>query len=236
MTDEEIVRGLFWSPGGRPAPMWYRVGTNDWNTLSSCMTEDEYGMRGMDDVDTLVDVGGYLGGLGIGWALDHRGSRVWIVEPLPANVELIERNVAENEVGDRVTVVPRAVGRPGQTQTTIRWGFGDDENGRHHRYVGNSTLSRHSKQHQKATVRTVDLPALVAMAGGHIDVLKVDCEGAEYDLFADGAEGVGRIVGEFHSGRQRLVDLLVREHAVHTTGTDHFGAFTAVPYRAEVAA
>ena len=225
----EPTQALWRTPGGRDATFWWRAGTNDWNTLCSCLNEDEYGLNGVEAA-TVVDIGGYLGGVGIGFAVDHPEARVWIVEPLTANVELIARNIEDNGLGDRVTLLHRAADRPGRKDTTVRWSFGDDETGRHHRFVGNSTLSDHSTVHESEPVSCIDLGSLVQLAGGRIDLLKIDCEGAEYDILsdADALSHVGIIRGEYHDGRDRLQRLLEATHVVTATGTDHFGGFSAV--------
>lgn len=213
--------------------MLWRDGTNDWNTLTACMTEDEYAMRDRRGARTMVDVGGYLGGVGIGYALDNREARVWVVEPLPANCDLIRANIELNEVGDRVTLVEAAADRPGRRRTKVLWDFSDTESGQHHRFVGNSSLAAGSVSRRSADVACVSLPALVAMAGGRIDLLKVDCEGGEYALFEGSAEGVGDIVGEQHGGFARLETLLRGTHDVTNDGHADFGGFHAVRRQSE---
>lgn len=233
MTDEQPV-ALFRTPRGAGAQMAYRLDTNDWNTLVSCLNEDEYGLAALtfDPGAVLVDVGAYAGGICIGLALDNPGVHVIAVEPLPANVELIADNIARNALGERITLLPMAVAAPGTRRTTIRWAFDETESGRHHRYVGNSTLAP-AEGAQHALVDCVTLTDLVVLAGGLIDLLKVDCEGGEYPLFADAAAlpGVGAIVGEYHDGWQRLVDLLDATHIATQVGacTPSFGGFRAVP-------
>ncbi len=211
--------------------MSYRTGTNDFNTLFSCMTEDEYGLRDLElGTGSAVDIGAYAGGVAISLATDHPGARVIAVEPLTANVSLIRDNIARNGLDDRITVLPVAAGHPGQKEATIRWAFGDDESGIHHRFVGNSSLSEHSMQHEVETVDAIDLLGLVELAGGYIDLLKIDCEGAEYGILnSPSVKDCGRIVGEYHDGRDRLIALLAATHSVTTRGTDHFGEFTAMP-------
>lgn len=225
-----VEQATWRTPRGNAAEMAWRPGTNDWNTLCSCMTEDEYGLAAMSDVGTMVDVGGYLGGVGIGWAIDHPSDRVWIVEPLADNAALIRSNVERNTVGSRVTLVEAAANAPGIPSTRVLWDFGDDESGRHHRYVGNASIATHSERHQSAEVGCVDLAGLVQMAGGHIDFMKIDCEGGEYALFQSPATEVGTIVGEFHKGFSPLQALLEGTHVVTiTSGSEQFGGFKAVP-------
>lgn len=232
---DEFLTALFRTPRGSSAQMAYRPETNDWNTLVSCMTEDEYGLAGMTfgPGSVLVDVGAYAGGVTIALALDNPDARLIAVEPLPANVELIADNVQRNALYERVLLLPVAVAAPGTRKTTIRWAFDDTDSGRHHRFVGNSTLATDTETSQHALVDCVTLSDLVALAGGTIHLLKVDCEGGEYALFedADGLSCVREIRGEYHDGWYRLVDLLGATHVVTQMGacTDHFGGFRAVP-------
>lgn len=224
----------FRTPRGASASMSWRPGTNDWNTLVSCITEDEYGLASvhLSAGQVAVDVGAYAGGVSIALAIDNPDSRVLAVEPLPPNVDLIAENIGRNGLGERVTLLPMAVVKPGVARTTIRWAFDDTESGRHHRYVGNSSLAPAGLA-QTALVDGVTLGALVAMGNGRIDFLKVDCEGGEYDLFADAdaLRSVGDIRGEYHDGWDRLVRLLEATHVVTQMGacTDTFGGFRAVP-------
>lgn len=231
---DELLTGLFRTPRGSSAQMAYRAGTNDYNTLNACMTEDEYGLAAttLGPGTVVVDVGAYAGGVSIGLALDNPDARVIAVEPLPANVALIRDNVARNRLEDHVTVLPCAVAAPGTTTAVIRWAFGDDESGRHHRFVGNSTLGTTSLVHESEEVAAISLGGLVELAGGFIHLLKVDCEGGEYPLFSDAAAlaSVGAMVGEYHDGWDRLVALLEPTHVVtRRSGTDHLGEFSAVP-------
>ena len=230
---DELLTGLYRTPRGSSAQMAHRAGTNDHNTLFSCMTEDEYGLAAIHlaDGQVAVDVGAYAGGVAISLALDNPGARIIAVEPLTANVELITDNVRRNGLADRVLISHRAVAAPGLRTTTVRWAFSDDESGRHHRYVGNSTLSPSGGRRE--IVDCVSLSDLVEAAGGYIHLLKIDCEGGEYELLqdADALRSVGVMVGEYHDGWDRLVALLDATHVASQVGpsTDHFGGFRAVP-------
>lgn len=230
---DEVLTGLFRTPRGSSAEMAYRAGTNDYNTLNACMTEDEYGLASvhLGPGSVAVDVGSYAGGVAIGLALDNPDCDVIAVEPLTANVDLIRDNVHRNRLEGRILVLHRAVAAPGLRTTTIRWAFDATESGRHHRYVGNSTL--HARGGRSEVVDCVSLSDLVEAAGGFIHLLKVDCEGGEYELFADGKAlaWVGTIVGEYHAGDMRLRDLLEETHSmVRLSGDDNIGEFRAVPW------
>lgn len=208
--------------------MHVREGTADHNNVVSCMDEDEYALRDISlGAGVAVDVGAHIGGVTLALALDNPDARVIAVEPLSANVEVLRQNLADNDVTN-VTVLHAAATEPGKKKATVRWNFGPDEASQHHRFIGNAQVISVGKGEEE-TVDAVDLPGLLKLAGGHIDFMKLDCEGGEYALFAKGASGVGEIRGEYHDGWQALSDLLEPTHVLTRTGTDHFGGFRAVP-------
>lgn len=110
----ELTTGQYDTPHGRRLTMHYRTDTNDHNTLWASLNDDEYhlptGLAGF-----AVDVGGYLGSVGIALAADNRDLSVLIIEPVPPNVELIRRNIEANNLGHRVEVVQGAAGKGGES-------------------------------------------------------------------------------------------------------------------------
>jgi FkbM family methyltransferase len=210
-----VTQDEFRTPGGKPVWMAYRKFTNDWNTLHASLDEDEYGLpRGLSGFG--LDVGGYLGSVGIALALDNPDLEVTIVEPVPWNVTLIRRNLVLNGLEDAVKVIEGAVGfnRP------VRVGFAYTGSSaiEHHAYVGNSTLaSGEEYPHESVTYPPTRLEEF-----GHIAVLKIDCEGGEWDFLRGPVANVDLILGEWHpvhGYRQwMLLDLLADTHEVTFTG------------------
>lgn len=209
------------SPRGNYAVLQYRSDTSDLSTIGSTFwlwgkLHDEYGLRDVVTDGLLIDVGAHIGSVAIAFLLDNPKARAIAVEPLPENVEMIERNADSAGVRDRLTVMADAIGAK-----VIHYGFDD------HRYIGNIGGST---ANTGITVETVTLAELVATYGVP-DVIKVDCEGCEWPLFRERAiRDVPRIVGEFHSrGAEALVKALGKTHVV-TILTDGggFGTFRAV--------
>src|SRR5438552_2329150 len=185
------VNGVWQTPGGHPAYFTYRDHTNDWNTLSSTMN-DEYRIPVLSGV--AVDVGGYLGSVGIGLALDNPDLRVWIIEPVPPNGDLIEENIAANSVGDRVTLIRGAVGRG---SVDVGFAYRGNETVEHHQFVGNSNLAT-DEEHETVTYRAITLRTMLKTTGP-IDLMKIDTEGAEWDFLGSTAlPDVHTVVGEWH--------------------------------------
>jgi FkbM family methyltransferase len=214
--------GTFRTPGGRTATMHYRQETNDANTLTASLDQDEYGLpSGMSGV--AVDVGGYLGSVGIALALDNPEMRVVIIEPVPDNFELIIANAQANGVLGQVSVRQGAVGK-GHEPVEVWYRYQGSVSLDHHAFVGNSSLAYDNggeAQHETISYRATSLADLRDELG-HIDFLKIDCEGGEWAFFSDGAKGVGIIVGEAHAVRgyqgRDIVGLLADTHDVILSG------------------
>ncbi len=214
------------TPGGRAVRMTFRDDTSDWNTISSILTHDEYGLPRTPG--TFVDVGAHVGAWAVGVAVDNPGSTVLAIEPLPENADLIRRNAAQNDVA--VAVLESAAERDGPSVARIRYGATEGEFARQHEFIGGAVWQ------EDPTARVIDVMAVplsaVIREYGWVDVLKIDCEGCEW-AFLDSPylRWVRRIVGEYHPRGEgpfpaRLRALLEPTHDVDV-GEDDFGLFWA---------
>lgn len=227
----KVTSGTWQTPGGRSLTIFYREDTNDWNTVSATLTHDEYHLpRGMSG--HAVDVGGYLGTVGIALAADNPDLRVTIIEPVPPNAELIRRNIEANDLADRITLIEGAVSGD-KKRVTVWYGYRGNESAEHHAFVGNSTIAYDNGgklEHESITYKPVLLADLVP-----IDYLKIDCEGGEWSILTGDLSDIGTIVGEAHAVRghkgRDIVKLLERTHEVTLSGDDLDGTceFAAVP-------
>jgi FkbM family methyltransferase len=172
-----------------------RGGHSDIHTFRRVFLSDEYRLR-KGPWDTVLDLGGNIGCVALRVARQAR--RVIVYEPDPLNLAMLTRNLAGL---DNVLVVPEAVaGERGRRKLHVagsgRWGT-------------RSTLF-HDVQAQRLnaadTEVEVSVTTLDALFADHAiercDLLKIDVEGAEYEIF--GAAGkdtfarIERIVGEYH--------------------------------------
>ncbi len=229
----ELREHGFRTPHGHEARMTYRLGTNDWNTLWASLNEDEYqlptGLSG-----TAVDIGGYLGSVGIALALDNPALRVVIVEPVPPNAALIRTNITANALDERVSLIEGAAGAGGEP-VDVWYGYRGSEAAEHHAFVGNSTLAyeESTEAHDTAVYTGIGLAGLVADYGP-LAYLKIDCEGGEW-AFLDtlAVRDVETIVGEWHPVRGHIqghmAALLEVTHELTFSGpTEGPGGFRAV--------
>ncbi|WP_082582268.1 FkbM family methyltransferase [Aeromicrobium sp. Root236] len=138
-----------------------------------------------------VDIGGHIGCFSMAFARLHPQGRVQTFEASPTTYGFLSRNITGNGFAERVTVNNTAVSsKVGTLQ------FADN--------AGGSGLNGITAP---AGSTVIEIPcttvaAAFAQAGDRVDVVKIDTEGAEYDIVlgsepADWA-GVQRVVMEYH--------------------------------------
>ncbi len=187
-----VTRSVFRTPRGQTVSMKYREDTNDWNVLWSCLTEDEYSLKGLKLSGTALDIGAHIGGVTIALAFDNPELRVVAVEAVPPNVDLLRENVEMNGLADRVEVINAAAGKSG----LVKWAFeGSGDVGSHNAFVGNALLDLPVVEHQRTQLPTRSLASLV---GDGVEFVKIDCEGCEWDMLTPSLKKVARIHGEWH--------------------------------------
>lgn len=212
------------TPNGNPITFRWRQDSSDWNTINSCLTYDEYHLRGRK-ITQALDVGGYIGTVGVTIAVDNPGARVVIVEPVPPNWALIEANAEVNGVSDRVTVFHGSAGTTGETDTEVWFNHSGNPNLEVHSFIGNTSLAYDhggDMPHDSLTVPTLGLAALLDRYDLAPDYMKIDCEGGEW-AFLDTPDNIRLpyIIGEAHVVRghkgKDIVDLLPN-HDVEIVG------------------
>ena len=210
------------TPKGVKFSMNCREGTSDANICTLIALQDEYHLASFDFDHVAIDVGAHIGAVTVPLLIDNPELRVVAVEPVFENLIMLRKNIEENGVGDRATVLPIACGE--DEMVSIRHGW----KGRH-RHIGN--LDTGGKFDHADQVLSMPLSRIRSGIGSRpISLLKLDCEGCEWQVLADPAIAYcERIVGEFHDqsqkkGGEHVQHLLINSHAVSIDGW----TFTAV--------
>ena len=170
-------------------------------TLFVVLVREDYGR--IDPGITVVDIGANIGAFAL-YAAKKGAGQVLAYEPNGASFRCLEQNVLGNRLKSVIQAKRLAV--TGQAGRTVRFPAEASMYGR---------IAEAGRAGGLESVETTSLARIVESdAPQGIDLLKIDCEGAEYDILL-GAEAalahVREIRMEYHDGRPReLVELFRR--------------------------
>ncbi|MEZ4799085.1 MAG: FkbM family methyltransferase [Flavobacteriales bacterium] len=121
---------------------------------------------------TIVDIGGHFGYFSL-FALKNSGvdSKIYVFEPDPENFKVLSENIKNSKIISSNKGVSSFVGA-----TTLYLG-----NSTNHSIISDYALN--NPETKIITIQTVSLAYFMQQNGlSQIDFLKMDCEGAEYDI------------------------------------------------------
>ena len=142
-----------------------------------------------------MDIGGQIGTFSCRLAQVHPFATIATYEPSATSATFLRRNIEQNHFADRITVVEKALA------ANVGFAEFEDNDGgsglNHLVYNGGSTETRSTTR-----VETTTFDEAVAAGGAALDLVKMDCEGGEYDLVYASSPAnwasVQRLVIEYH--------------------------------------
>jgi FkbM family methyltransferase len=170
------------------AGQWVRLQTPDEESVAAelltCMLRNVYGLgHGLGEVGTIVGVGANLGFFLLAARAHYPHALIHGYEPNPRILPMLRANTAMADV----TVFAEAVGgRAGAAKLL------DDGPSNQAHVVAESANG--------LTVPQVTLETVVRRMGGTVDLLKLDCEGAEWEILQPGPwwKAVRNVRMEYH--------------------------------------
>ncbi|MEX0321201.1 MAG: FkbM family methyltransferase [Puniceicoccaceae bacterium] len=150
--------------------------------LRSIIYDDCYGLRSLrEEVNTIVDVGANIGLFSLAARDVFPKAEIFCYEPNPKIQSILRNNLGKLTVN----ISDEAVG--------IEDGMVEIDN------TGGSLFSK-TKSSRSGSIKKSAFRKIIERAGGRIDLLKLDCEGAEWELFEDteGFRKIQNIVMEYH--------------------------------------
>jgi len=163
------------------------------------LADDDYGLTEMAAECAgkrlnIVDIGAHVGSYTIAVCERLPAATVTAYEPAPSAFAYLARNVASNRLDQRVAIRREAVS--GSTGSVTLFEAGDAS------CLSSTVAARAPRGARRRTVPCVSLDEVMAQQRSDIDVLKIDCEGAEYEIVrsstAETWQRVRRVVMEFH--------------------------------------
>jgi FkbM family methyltransferase len=158
----------------------------------------------------VVDIGAHVGIVSMVIAKTF-GCQVYAYEPSPDNYRRLVANIEANGLAQNIHAYNMAV--TGDGRDVIISASPDNTGG-----CNIYSETGHS-------VESVTLEDIYNLVGGHIDLLKIDCEGAEFEVLqhTEDLERIGAIRGEFH-GPEALSLLKLVAECVPDTHVSILGA------------
>lgn len=141
----------------------------------------------------VMDIGAHIGTFALkAW---RAGAQVWAFEPEPENFGLLTRNIAQNGAWTVHAFQDAVTGTTGRA-TLYVWQKSPGNTGSYGMHYGAAFGA------PALEVNTVTLAEALLLLDGPCDLLKLDCEGSEYDILESATPAVlarvGRIVMEWH--------------------------------------
>lgn len=141
-------------------------GENTESDFIACFLRNSYGLRHeLGEVRSILDVGANVGFFSLAARSFYPGAIIHAYEPNPRVLPDLRVNTEDFNI----SVFPEAVGSEEGFVTILDEGPSDE------------ARTRKASESSQA-IRQVSLSAAIERMGGSLDLLKLDCEGAEWDI------------------------------------------------------
>jgi FkbM family methyltransferase len=131
----------------------------------TCFIRNDYGLRQrLAGVRTILDIGANIGFFSVAARSYYPQSLIHAYEPNPRVLPFLKTNTDDL----RIAIYPEAVG-------------GDD--GHVELFDSGASNQAQTVASEAGTIRQVSLQTAIDRLGGSVDLLKLDCEGAEWEMF-----------------------------------------------------
>jgi FkbM family methyltransferase len=181
-------------------PFSLRIGGSDSPTYEQVFLQHEYDFEAVTPPKVIVDAGANIGLAAICFASRFPDARIIAIEPEAGNFKLLQQNVAGYP---NVHAIQAALWNENSSVEIIDPGFGSwafmtQERPSSATTAGNGSLNKGALQ----SVRALTVATLMQEFGlKHIDILKIDIEGAEREVFEAAQpwiNQVGAMIVELH--------------------------------------
>lgn len=157
-----------------------RLGTTDVVAFKHVFIEDAYGISLARQPSIIVDAGANVGMSAVYFSLHYPAATIVAIEPEPTNFEVLTRNA---ELFPRIIPINAALwSHEGAARVY------DSGGGHWGMRVADANISSDSN------IRSTTLGALLdELRIDQVDLLKIDVEGAEYEIFTDPSAWISRV-------------------------------------------
>lgn len=193
---EETLHSYDW----HDMKVWYRPGTSDPHLIYQILLrkgeKSEYFIPHNICPETILDIGGNIGITSLYFANRYPSAKIIVFEPVPSNFSVLSKNVTPYS---NITALPIALGKE---QGVLEMYCSDDpiNNGGYSFFETGCDVGR------KVSVEVKEINGVLSDHNiKNIDLIKIDTEGAEYDILTSLDENilssVKWIIGELHGNK-----------------------------------
>ncbi len=167
----------------RPLPIAFRVPNSLYLVFKEIFMTDVYEIdtlvQQLPEKPVIIDIGANVGFFGIQLLSKIETGTIYAYEPMPANVEMLRETMNRNpRLAKCLTIHQRAVtGKPVETVDLFAEAEGDSQ------VVASVFSGFNDNNTHRLTVPAITLGDIIRQNNlQQIDLLKLDCEGSEYDI------------------------------------------------------
>jgi FkbM family methyltransferase len=187
IREEEAV------PPSSSHPLCLRLKTSDLDAYTKIFMQREYDIPLGKEPKVIVDAGANVGFASVFFAIKYPKAKVVAIEPEGTNFVLLKKNTAPYP---NIIPIQAALWRENTQVELVDRGFG------HWGFQVEAVSSPSDQQHRLGSVQALTFDRIMSLHGfEYIDILKMDIEGGEKDIFAGNfswVSQVGVIVVELH--------------------------------------
>lgn len=159
-------------------PFYLRTQTSDISAFRQIFSHKEFGIKFQFLPKNIIDAGGYIGLAAIYFANRFPNAQIVSIEPEKSNFDLLKRNVSFYK---NINPLKKALSNlSNQVLNIVDKGYGE---------WGSVTISEENSQEEKIidAVKTITVEEIMRENDfEHIDILKMDIEGTEKEVFESG--------------------------------------------------
>lgn len=186
-----------------------RKGTADFDAVQAVAVQDEYNLKAIpfENRDIVIDIGAHIGSVSLLLASLDKKLKIYAYEPLPENVDLLQKNAFMNGFKNIFPFLLAVGGKEGKLK--IYYGDESTESGKRHHFIGNPQATPGGEFYEADTITLEKI--FLDNKIEKCKLVKLDPEGEEFNILqacpTEILKKIDYIVGEHHSiKRARVLD------------------------------
>jgi FkbM family methyltransferase len=172
--------------GDRRHPVWLRFGSTDESAYFQVFGQGDYELEYVNDPEWIIDAGANVGFASLYFSRRFPAARILAIEPDPSNFEVLQRNI---EPHPQIKAVRAALWSSSGSVRLVDPGLGEWG-----LRVDPTTEGALEPDAAAGDVLAITVPEAMALLGAErVDVLKVDIEGGEREVFGGSDSWIGLV-------------------------------------------